>query len=103
MPNEDSLRYKYTPLPDEPRFKKKRKKVHVKSDHKHVYKDVAISITGYKRPFIYIGQRCSTCGRLFNCEHTNLTEPPVGMSLYELADFSALLNTKVLSDEMKVC
>ena len=43
MPDEDSLRHKYDPLPeDAPRHRKKSKKRHVRSDHKHEYEKVCI-------------------------------------------------------------
>ena len=103
MPNEDSLRYKYTPLPDEPRFKKKRKKVHMRSDHKHVYENVAINVTGYKRPHIYIGKRCKLCGRLADYHsEPRLFEPPESMPLYEVDDFPVLWEMKELPERMRV-
>ena len=110
MPNEDSIRHKYTPLPeDSPRHRKKAKKKHVRSDHKHEYEDVAVDAhtTMYTRKTgrvrtLFIAQRCNVCGKVYDWTHTKLQDPPEGMKLYEVADIEALFDTKFLTDEMRV-
>lgn len=108
MPNEDSLRHKYTPLPEEPRHKKKARKVHVRSDHKHLYEQVCIDAHTTERtrdgefPAYHIGTRCKVCGRLQNVKMWGTRETPDGMPLYEVKDFFVLTSLKVLSEEQKV-
>lgn len=106
---EDSLRHKYDPLPEEPRFKKKRKKHHVRSDHKHEYEKVCIdahteAITREGRmPMYHIGIRCKVCGRLKDLKWwQHEKEPPDGVPLYEVGDFLDLVSMKALPESMKV-
>lgn len=109
MPDEDSLRHKYAPLPEEPRFKKKRKKVHVRSDHKHEYEKVCIDAHSTvvtrrgKFPCYHMGMRCKVCGRL---RSTSLWVfeggIPTDMPLYEVDDFFELVTTKVLPEDNRV-
>lgn len=108
MPDEDSLRHKYAPLPDEPRYKKRAKKKHVRSDHKHVYEQVCIDAHdfayrhGEKVPYLYLGKRCKVCGRLYDFWKVNQSEPPEGVPLYEVPDWLYLWDAKVLPEEMRV-
>jgi len=108
MPDEDSLRHKYTPLPEEPRYKKKAKKKHTRSDHKHDYEQVYIDAHtfvhrhGKKVPYLYLGKRCKVCGRLHDWKHTNVSEPPDGMPLYEVPNWSFLWDEKTLPSELEV-
>lgn len=108
MPDEDSLRHKYTPLPEEPRYKKKAKKKHVRSDHKHVYEQVCIDAHsfayrhGKKVPYMYLGKRCRVCGRLHDWERTNVSEPPEGMPLYEVPNWLFLWYEKALPSKLEV-
>lgn len=105
---EDVIHYKYDPLPDEPRHRKKARKVHVRSDHKHVYEDVCIDAHEViyrdgKCLHVYsIGERCEVCGRLSNVRMARLLEPADGLPLYQVVDYAALLYMKVLPDEMRV-
>jgi len=109
MHDEDSLRHKYAPLPDEPRFKsKKPKKKHARSDHKHDYEMVCIDTgsfihrRGERVPFFHVGKRCKLCGRLHNPEiDFKIHEPPEDMPLYKV-DFIDFITMKVLPDEMRV-
>ena len=109
MPNEDSLRHKYTPLPEEPRFKKKRKRVHVRSDHKHVYETVCVDdggiITKHGKRFAYLHlvERCKVCGRIGDTRvMPEAYKPPKDMPFYELPDFRFLWDSKVLPEGMRV-
>lgn len=67
---EDTIRYKYTELPEKPRYKKKKKKIHIKADHKHRYANAILDcgsyryINGLKEPRYYIIEYCSICGRI---------------------------------------
>lgn len=109
MPDEDSLRHKYAPLPEEPRFKKKRKKVHVRSDHKHEYEEVCIdthSVVVTRRGKFsryHRGTRCKVCGRLRNVRLWAFEDGiPTDMPLYEVDDFFELITMKVLPEDRKV-
>lgn len=74
-----TLEYKYAELPEEPmRYrKKKKKKVHKKSDHKHHYVpcmyDVGLYIWGYgiTSPYMYRGTYCDICGRIGDIRYNN--------------------------------
>lgn len=66
-----TLDYKYTPLPEEPKYKKKKQKKKIKkSDHKHVYVpcyfDYGMSVyKNHKKIRAYgSGTYCSICGRI---------------------------------------
>ena len=106
---ESSIRHKYDPLPDEPRGRKKSKKRHVKSDHKHDYERVCIDAGDAiyspgegKRRFYRIGERCRICGRRGNVWSIGrVTEPPEGMPLYDVGGIEGLFE-KVLSDDKRV-
>ena len=103
MADEDSLRHKYTPLPEEPRYRKKKVKKHVRSDHRHEYEQVCIDAhVRLNMHFLYLGERCKICGRLNDWRHTNLSEPPDGMPLYEVPSWEYLWNEKALPEEMRV-
>ena len=109
MPDEDSLRHKYTPLPDEPRYKKKAKKRRVRSDHKHEYEDVCVDAHshllahGTRQPIYYIGTRCKVCGRLQNVRlRYDVHEPPEDMPLYEVRDFLELAVMRELPESRMV-
>ena len=104
------MRYKYDPLPDDgPRHRKKSKKEHRRSDHKHVYEDVCIDAHSYvitregRFPYYHIGTRCKVCGRLANVRSGyRIHERPEGMRLFEVKDILALWPMKVLPDDMEV-
>ena len=110
MPDEDSLRHKYEQLPeDAPRHRKKSKKRHVRSDHKHEYEDVCIdagsySITHNGRVSTYhLAVRCKVCGRVRDVWYWHFKDdPPKDLPLYRVNDFWELLKMKVLPDEMRV-
>ena len=110
MPDEDSLRHKYDPLPeDAPRHRKKSKKRHVRSDHKHEYEKVCIDahMKVHTRegefPSYNIGLRCKVCGRLQDVWFwQGLREPADGMPLYEVEDFLQLLKMRELPEHMEV-
>ncbi len=101
MPNEDSIRYKYDPLPEEPKYHKKKHKKHVKSDHKHIYEDVCVdshkAFKGLKNPkACNIAKRCKVCGRVYDIELWVAYEPPEGLPVYEVDTFDELFNLKYL-------
>lgn len=107
--HEDALRHKYDPLPEDgPRHKKKAKKRHVRSDHRHEYEDIAIDShtyiyrSGVGRIHVYeTGSRCKVCGRLCNVKFRELYEPPVGMPLYEVRDFLELAMMRELPESRR--
>lgn len=68
---EFTIQHKYAELPDEPRYKKKKKKVpHIKSKHKHCYASALFDcghytyFHGVKKPSYYIVEYCTVCGRI---------------------------------------
>ena len=108
--HEDALHHKYDPLPeDAPRHRKKAKKKHVRSDHKHEYEQVCIDGHSYvyrhgaKLKYYYLATRCKVCGRIGDVRFSpGLHEPPDGMPLYDVPDFWSPVFTKLLPDEMRV-
>lgn len=111
--HEDVLHYKYDPLPDEPRHKKKgKKKQRIRSDHKHVYETVCVNahdfvriggIHGERLPFFHIVKRCEVCGRIGDVSfRRDVRKPPEGMPYYEVPDWSFLMTGDVLPEGMRV-
>lgn len=105
---EDALHHKYDPLPEEPRHRKKARKKHVRSDHKHDYEEVAIAdgtytvVNGERSKNYHRGMRCKVCGRLRDVRFGwSGEEPPEDMPLYEVDSFVGLL-AKELGDERRV-
>jgi len=106
--NEDALRHKYDPLPEEPRHRKKSKKRHVKSDHKHDYEEVAIDAGTYSMhrhervKSYHKGTRCRICGKLRNVRFWEwYEEPPEDMPLYKVDGINDLF-AKELGEERRV-
>lgn len=109
MPDEDSLRHKYAPLPKEPRYKKKAKKKHIRSDHKHEYEEVCVDDhtfvyrRGERHKLLHLVKRCKVCGRIGDCrEMPDVWEPPEGMPLYDVPDWLYLWTEKALPSELEV-
>ena len=108
--HEDALHHKYDPLPEEgPRHKKKAKKRHVRSDHKHEYETVCVdahsfvSTRGGWRPYIHFIKRCKVCGRIGDVSiRPGVHEPPEDIPLYEVDDWLSLWTGKVLPEEKRV-
>ena len=109
--HEDALHHKYDPLPDDgPRHRKKAKKRHVRSDHKHEYEVVAIDFhscvirRGVRFPYLATASRCKVCGRLGDMRMHAIegTNPPEGMRLFEVGGFFELLDMKAIPDDMEV-
>lgn len=108
--HEDALRHKYDPLPEEgPRHRKKAKKRHVRSDHRHDYETVCVDAHsfllhhGTRRPLYHIAYRCKVCGRLRDSHVVrDIHEPPEGMPLYEVRDFLELALMRELPEERRV-
>lgn len=103
----DSIGYDFGE--EAPRYRKKSKKNHVKSDHKHEYERVCVDAhavsfrRGHKVPYMYLVDRCKICGRIGDLKmQLDLHEPPTEMPLYEVADFWELLGMKMLPDGMRV-
>lgn len=106
---EDVLKYKYDPLPEEPvRRKKREKKRHKRSDHKHEYEEIAIdSHSGIYRDGAWhhcydIGKRCRICGRLDDVRWSAVEEVPKGMRTFEVKDFLELFKLKILAEETEI-
>lgn len=107
---DEVIRYKYDPLPeDAPRHRKKSKKRHMRSDHKHEYERVCIDAHselfayGERFPTYHLGIRCKVCGRLRNIRLWHFKEHvPDDMPLYEVDDFYGLIMMKELPEELRV-
>ena len=108
---EDAIRHKYEPIPEEPpRHRKRAKRQHVRSDHKHIYEDVCVD-TGScniyrmnkKVPFFHVAKRCSVCGRICNVTiRLREVEPPDGMPLYEVDDYLEFATMDALPERYRV-
>ena len=110
MPDEDSLRHKYGTLPeDAPRHRRRSKKKHVRSNHRHEYEEVCVDADSYfiigngRFSTYHLAVRCKVCGRVQNVKLWQFdNEPPKDLPLYRVNDFWELLKMKVLPDEMRV-
>ena len=107
--HEDALRHKYAPLPEEgPRHRKRAKKPHVRSDHRHEYEDVCVDAHTYdvtregRFHAYYVAERCRICGRVRDVRVCRDHEPTEGMRLFEVRDLITLLVAKFITDEMEV-
>lgn len=92
-----------------PRYRKKSKKNHVKSDHKHEYERVCVDGHGFavshgtKTPLYWVGRRCHVCGRLQDAKlRRDLHEPPEGMRLFEVENFILFDIGSELPDDAEV-
>ncbi len=92
-----------------PRYRKKAKKNHVKSNHKHEYERVCVDAhavsfrRGHKVPYMYLADRCKICGRIGDLKmQPDLHEPPEGMPFYVVPDWTYLWDNKILPDDMRV-
>lgn len=82
-----------------PRHRKRVKKVHVRSDHRHEYEQVCIDTHAY----YYMADRCRVCGRLGDvCLKPSMSKPPSGMRLFEVEDFIELMGMTNLPDDTEV-
>ena len=106
---DEVIRHKYDPLPDEPRYRKKAKKRHVRSDHKHEYEDVCVDAHGYtitsegRFPYYHIARRCKVCGRTYTYKaRVDMHEPPKNMKLFEVKNWVELWRARELPDESEV-
>jgi len=105
---EDALHHKYDPLPDEPRHRKKAKKRHVRSDHRHEYEEVAIDAGTYamyrheRVKEYHKGLRCRICGKLHDVRFWEWHEElPEDMPLYKVDGINGLF-AKELGEERRV-
>lgn len=105
---EEGLLHKYRPLPEDgPRHKKRTRKAHVRSDHKHAYETVCVDsgdwvcARGERHHVYHTATRCSVCGRIGDVSMRDLREVPAGMPLYEVDAWTDLL-AKTLPDERRV-
>lgn len=107
--DEEALRHKYDPLPeDAPRHRKKAKKRHVRSDHRHEYEDVCVDTGSYevrhggeRHPYYSVARRCRVCGRLLYVK-SSLREVPDGMKLFRCKDILELLCARELPESKEV-
>lgn len=94
---------------ESPRHRKRARKHHVRSDHRHDYEEVCIDadtlviMPDGKHSSYHMGVRCKVCGRLYNVKMWRYDRvPPEGMRLFEVEDFFELLHMKYLPDSMEV-
>ena len=82
-----------------PRHRKRAKRTHVRSDHKHEYEQVCIDTHAY----YYVADRCRVCGRLQDARlMPDLHEPPDGMRLFDVRDFILFDMGSELPDDAEV-
>lgn len=100
----DSI-HRQTPIPDEPRTRKKAVKQRDRSDHKHEYELVAIDSHSYEylgrgkvRQVYNVGERCRICGRLGNVYFRNAYSTE-GMRLFEVDDWRELMERYLPEDK----
>lgn len=99
----DSI-HRQTPIPDEPRTRKKAVKQRDRSDHKHEYERIVIDVHTYeyshgeKRPVFHVGERCRICGRLGNVHFRNAYSID-GMRLFEVDDWRELMERYLPEDK----
>ena len=74
------IKLKYADIPEKMRYKKKKKKIHKRSDHKHIYACSIFDSGQYeyrnyeKKPAYNIITYCVICGRIDDIEyHTNIS------------------------------
>ena len=105
---EDALHHKYDPLPeDAPRHRKKAKRRHVRSDHKHEYEWVYVNDHVYEicngmRLILKTVERCKVCGRTRGRMRCGLSEPPEGARYFEVKDFFTLFRMTELPEDLEV-
>lgn len=93
-----------------PRHRKRAKRSHVRSDHKHEYEWVCIDDHSYvytrdgRLRKYTIATRCKVCGRLQDVlfGSRDCYEPPEGMRLFEVHDFIELMGMTHLPDDAEV-
>ena len=97
--------HRQTPIPDEPRTRKKAVKQRDRSDHKHEYELVAIDSHSYEylgrgkvRQVYDVGERCRICGRLGDVHFRNVYSTE-GMRLFEVDGLDGLLSRYLPEDK----
>jgi hypothetical protein len=96
------------PLEEPPRHRRKRKRRHIRSDHRHEYEQVCVDAHGYviergvKRPRYYVAERCAVCGRVGDLRFTSHEEPQKGMPLYRVNDWMELWRERFLPKSAEV-
>ena len=92
---DEILDHKYKPLPEEaPRHRKKAKKRHERSDHKHDYEEVVVDSPNAcsvrrdgRHKAYHKATRCRICGRVYDMRmHAFEDEPPAGMRMFRVDD-----------------
>lgn len=106
---DEILDHKYKPLPEEaPRHRKKAKRRHERSDHKHEYEEVVVDCgtvrfgrDGHHKEFDMV-MRCRVCGRIGDVRWGKYRdEPPAGMRMFRVDDWLALFD-KTLPEDKEV-
>lgn len=103
---EDALRHKYDPLPEEPRHRKKARKRHVRSDHRHEYEEVLVDAhddvlrDGEWRKVYHVRDRCKVCGRV-GAKSGVAFKVTEGTPVYDVGGFEGLF-AKELGVELRV-
>lgn len=102
----EHARRKQSPIPDEPRPKKKAVKRRIRSDHKHEYEWVAVDALTYfvdkdgKHPYYNKVERCTKCGKINNSKRLGETVPE-GMRIFRVEGWRDLF-AKTLPDDKEV-
>jgi hypothetical protein len=96
------------PMEEPPRHRRKRKRRHIRSDHKHEYETVCVDDGSYviergvRRPRYCVAERCAVCGRVGDLRLTSYEELPDGMPLYEVNDWMELWRERYLPKSAEV-
>lgn len=95
-------------MEEAPRHRRKRKKRHIRSDHKHIYERVYVDDGSYvvehgvKYSRYYIAKRCSICGRLGDLGIEGLNKLPIDKPLYKVNDWMELWRERYLPKSAEV-
>lgn len=104
----EHARRKSSPIPDEPRPKKKAVKKRIRSDHKHEYELVAVDADCYykngtgRHTYYPIVDRCRICGKVGDVRFwTDTEQVPDGMRLFKVDGWVSLFD-RYLPDDKEV-
>ena len=87
---EFKIQRKYKELPEQPRYKKKKKKISVKrSNHKHIYNECLFSFCFFGEPYMGAGTYCTICGRIGDIDVASKVITNNDLPIFNIDDFLA--------------
>ena len=96
------------PMEEAPRHRRRRKRRHIRSNHKHIYEKVYIDDGSYiiehgvKCPRYCVAKRCSVCGRLDDLGIERFDKIPTNMPLYRVNNWMELWQKRYLPKNAEV-